>query len=586
MESGNCGATQSRRKKRNELCSDGDFSEGSTEDWVSQKRAGLRYTRSVSVTTATTGPRQRRIPPEAPVKKKKSHWLAGVFAPALLVCIGVGGTLLARYWPYAEGQVLPGIQDAFKTTVTVETYRRFYFPHPGCELEMIRLSSPSEIVGHKPLATAQKIRITGRYSDLLFRPHHLAEIEVDGLRVRVPSQTEPKKWIEGTNGTSSKVSVGKLITNGAVLEVEKPGTEEALKFEVHKLRVDSLAAGEPIRYVVSMGIPEPPGELESAGKFGPWHDGDIGKIPLSGNVKVSGARLDKYPGLGGTIRSEERFGGTLEEVEVTGEASAPDFELKSAGHKVELKAQFDVMVNAIKGEVQLKGVVGSVGKTTVHTRGSVMEDPKQNHREAALDFSITNGRAEDLLWVFSSANKPAMYGPALFSGHLLMRKFGDGFLDALQGNGKFEVKDGHFQRPTQIKINQFSARASGKKIKSGSEAPDVTVQNLSSNVKIASGVAHVSTVYFQIPGARARVEGTYKLDNAKVDLHGNLWTDASLSDNATGIKEMLLEPLDPIFRRKHAGAMLGVSMTGDIHDPSIGTALTKKKAPWGQQPKK
>jgi AsmA-like C-terminal region len=558
---------------------------GSTAHAVSRGAVRLRYTEWMSVTTAITGTRQRRNPEEAPLQKKGSHWLLGIIGFAVLVCMGVGGAVLARNWPYAEAQVLPGIQDTFKSTVTVKTYRRFYFPHPGCEMEMVKLRSPSEVAGHPPLATAQKVRITGRYSDLLYRPYHVAEIEVDGLHVRTPSQTETKKWNEGTQGANSKVSVGTVITNGAVLEVEKPGTEETLKFEIHKLEVDSVAAGRPIRYAVSMYIPEPPGELESTGTFGPWHDDAIGKIPLSGNVKLNGARLDKYSGLGGTIHSEGRFGGTLEQVEVTGEASAPDFELKSAGHKVELRTQFDVLVNAIKGEAQLKGVVASVGKTIAHARGAVTEDPKQDQREAEVDFSITNGRAEDLLWVFSSASQPAMFGPAIFSGHVRIRKFGDGFLDALQGNGKFEVKNGHFQSATQAKINQFSARASGKKIKAGDETPEAAVENLSGDVKVAGGVARMSMVYFQIPGARARVEGTYKLDSSVVDLHGNLWTNASLSDNTTGIKELLLEPLDPIFRRKHAGAMLEVSMTGDIHDPSIGTALTKRKAPWGKRGK-
>jgi AsmA-like C-terminal region len=450
-------------------------------------------------------------------------------------------------------------------------------------MEMLRLTSPSETVGHAPLATAQKIRITGRYSDLLFRPYHLAEIEVDGLHVRVPSVTEPKKWNEGAKGANSKVSVGTVTTNGAVLEIEKPGSEEALKFEIHKLVVQSIAASRPMRYEVSMGIPEPPGEVESKGNFGPWQDGDIGKIPLSGSATLSGAKLDKFSGLGGTIRSQERFAGTLEQVEVTGDASAPDFELKSARHTVELGTQFDVTVNAIKGEVDLKGVVARVGKTTLHARGEVAEDAKNDHREAALDFSTTNGRAEDLLWVFSSSSKPAMFGPAFCSGHVLMRRFGEGFLDALQANGKFLVKNGHFQRATQLKTNELSARGSGKKIKSADEAPEAPVENLSSDVKIENGVAHLSTTYFQVPGARARVEGTYKLEDSKVNLHGNLWTDSSLSDNATGIKALLLEPLDPLFRRKHAGAMLAVTMQGDIHDPTFGTMLTKRKAPWGKQ---
>ena len=176
-----------------------------------------------------------------------------------------------------------------------------------------------------------------------------------------------------------------------------------------------------------------------------------------------------------------------------------------------------------------------------------------------------------------------MIGPAVCSGHVRMRKFGDGFLNALEANGKFQVQGGHFQKMMQMKTNVLSARAQGKKIKAVNDAPEVAVEDLSSDIKIENGVANLTSTYFQVPGARARVEGTYELENAQVDLHGNLWTDASLSDNATGIKTVLLEPLDPLFRRKHAGAMLGVSMTGDIHSPTIGTVLTKKKAPWGKQ---
>jgi AsmA-like C-terminal region len=507
-----------------------------------------------------------------------------VLGLALLGGIGAG-TVLARHWPYSEAQVLPGLQNTFKTTVTIGQYRRFYFPHPGCELEMVRLERPTKVGREKPLATAQNIRITGRYSDLLFRPYHLAKIEVNGLRVRIPAPGEPKNWNEATDtdDTSSKVSVGRVTTDGAVLEIEKEKGELPLKFEIHKLLLDSVAAHEPMHYEVSMGIPDPPGELESKGKFGPWEDGEVGKIPLSGSVKLSGAKLNKYAGLGGTIQSEERFGGTLDQVEVTGKASAPDFELVSAGHKVEIGAQFDVTVNAIKGEAQLKGIVGRVGKTTIHVRGVVVQNAKSDHREASLDFSIANGRAEDLLWVFSGASKPAMIGPAVCSGHVRMRKFGDGFLDALEANGKFQVQDGHFQKMVQVKTNVLSARAQGKKIKTEDDAPEVAVENLSSDIKIENGVANLTSTYFQVPGARARVEGTYKLENAHVDLRGNFWTDASLSDNTTGIKTVLLEPLDPLFRRKHAGAMVGVSMTGDIHSPTIGTVLTKKKAPWGKR---
>ena len=146
----------------------------------------------------------------------------------------------------------------------------------------------------------------------------------------------------------------------------------------------------------------------------------------------------------------------------------------------------------------------------------MVENVKSDHREALLDFSITNGRAEDLLWVFSGARKPAMIGPAVCSGHVRMRKFGDGFLDALEANGKFEVKNGHFQKTVQVKTNVLSARAQGKKIKAADDAPEVAVENLSSEVQIGNGVAHLTSTYFRVPGARARAEGTYKIETAQV----------------------------------------------------------------------
>jgi hypothetical protein len=56
----------------------------------------------------------RRIPPEVPVKTKRSRWLPGVLG---LVLVGGISTVLARHWPYSEAQVVPGLQDTFKTSV-------------------------------------------------------------------------------------------------------------------------------------------------------------------------------------------------------------------------------------------------------------------------------------------------------------------------------------------------------------------------------------------------------------------------------------------------------------------------------------
>lgn len=78
------------------------------------------------------------------------------------------------------------------------------------------------------------------------------------------------------------------------------------------------------------------------------------------------------------------------------------------------------------------------------------------------------------------------------------------------------------------------------------------------------------------------MQGTYDLSAQKVDVHGNLWTDATVSKNTSGIASVLLKPVDPLFRRKHAGAMAAVSMTGDIGAPHFWMMPSKRKTAWNE----
>jgi hypothetical protein len=508
-------------------------------------------------------------------------WVVLLLSSAVVATLIV---VIAPHWPYSEGMLVPVLQDTFKANVTIQKFHRFYLPHPGCEAEMVTLRRPQSSTGGAPLATIQKLTISGWYLDLIFRPHHIAEIRLDGLHVRIPSQSgegsgQPQLSMDAM---PSKISIGNVTADGAELEFEKEDPKEPLKFEIHRLGVGPIAAGEAMDYQVRMGIPEPPGELESQGTFGPLQAGTIGKLALHGNVKLNGAKLDKYPGIAGTVNSTEKFSGTLEQVQVSGEASAPDFHLKSSGHAIAVTSQFHVMVNGLEGEVGLRDVTGKIGQTAVRVQGEVAKNAKFGRRETTLDFSIAHGHAEDLLWLFNP-RKPPMAGIATCSGHIRVPKFGEGFLSSLAVNGRFEVREGHFQRETQIKVNELSARAQQKRVDHPTEAPEV-VTSLSSEVKIEKSVAHLTRVYFEVPGARARVQGSYNLDNHQVDLRGNLWTDATLSQDTTGIKAMFLKPVDPLFKRKHAGAMVAVVMDGDIDKPHFGTDLTKKKTAWQGKP--
>jgi AsmA-like C-terminal region len=506
--------------------------------------------------------------------RKRLRWVISLFVVALLTA---GAAFAALHWPYSKRMVVPALQDTFKTQITFQKFHRFYFPHPGCELKGLALASPR---ASTPLATVQKMIITGRYSDLLFRPYHLANILLQGLYVRVPAPSK-RGGFQSREDTPSKVSIGLVNADAAVLEVVDADQKEPLKFEMHRLRVGSIAAGKAMTYDVDMTNPEPPGELSSTGAFGPWQPGKIGEIPLHGSVKLMNAKLDKYPGIAGTLSSTETFSGKLERVQVIGEATVPDFELKTAKHKIAVTSRFQVIVNGIKGEAYLKDVTGEIGPTPIKVTGNIHENTQHGRRETTVYFAIDKGRVEDLLWLFSSDKKPAMMGDAACSGHVRVSKFGPGFVESLTVTaGKFQIRNGHFQEKAQLKTNVLSARASGMKINDPRDAPEVAVANLSSNVVIEKGVAHFSTLYFEVPGARARVDGTYHFETDLVNLRGDLWTNAVVSQDTTGVKAALLKPLDPLFRRKHAGAMVAATVTGDIHDPVFGTLLAKKNTSW------
>jgi hypothetical protein len=226
------------------------------------------------------------------------------------------------YWPYSEATVVPPLQQMFHARVSIQKFHRIYFPHPGCEADQLTLTrgiGPDS----RTVATVQKTRIIGRYLDLLLQPHHLAHIQLDGLYVRIPARDgtaiKPPQPRNRPLLTPSNTSVGSITADDSVLEFASADGKYPLKFEIHKLRLKSVVAGSPMNYQLSTQIPDPPGEVESEGTFGPWQNGKIGKTPLRGTATLRDAKLDKYAGIGGSIQSEQKFSGTLDQAKVDGQ---------------------------------------------------------------------------------------------------------------------------------------------------------------------------------------------------------------------------------------------------------------------------
>ena len=54
-----------------------------------------------------------------------------------------------------------------------------------------------------------------------------------------------------------------------------------------------------------------------------------------------------------------------------------------------------------------------------------------------------------------------------------------------------------------------------------------------------------------------------------MDLRGTLRLRATLSETTTGLRSLLLKAVDPLFRRKDAGTVLPITITGSHDKPAF-----------------
>lgn len=71
------------------------------------------------------------------------------------------------------------------------------------------------------------------------------------------------------------------------------------------------------------------------------------------------------------------------------------------------------------------------------------------------------------------------------------------------------------------------------------------------------------------------MDGTYNLITERIDLHGLLRTDSELANTTHGPKALFLKVLDRFFKKKHAGYVAPVKITGTCGHPSFGLVLNK-----------
>jgi hypothetical protein len=502
---------------------------------------------------------------------RMTEWITfGVIVAAMVVV-----HLMFFFWPFRYRQVHPLLEEVFQSKVTVVYYHRTYFPHPGFVAEQVTFYRHGD-THIPPLATVKRMTMEGQWAMLLFHPHLLYQIRLEGLHVQIPPAGTRARGTDFDNGvvdtSQSRLHIETICADGAMVDFLRHG-DRPIRFEFPELQIHDLQAGRPMRFNVRVEVPEPQGILAASGQMGPFRSNSYGTTPMSGNYTIVSADLSRLQGLAGHVTGGGRFAGNFTTVGVTGTAAIPDFRADTK-HTVALDASYKVTVNGTNADVRIDEVQVRTGSSTVTASGSVAGSP----RTVALTIATKDAEVQDLLKIVENAT-PEVVGKVSFNAAVQFRPGPQPFLERLQLKGNASLDGMRFVKAkTQEPVDAFSARVrkDAPQRTGPGDPPEVTLA-ARSETRFEHGMAYFPDIHATLPGADAHLHGTFNLLNMKIHLTGTVALQKGISHATTGWKAMLLKPLTPFFKKKDAGAVVPIAVTGTAKNPKVGSDMLHDK---------
>jgi hypothetical protein len=416
-------------------------------------------------------------------------------------------------------------------------------------------------------------------------------VEVTGLHIVIPpigSRANRENFPPGSSSdfTGPDTAVEMFKFHNTVFEIMK-NDGRRLIFPIRELDLAHFEKNQAVNYSVDMQNAIPSGRIQARGTFGPLNAKQIGVTPVSGNFTFTTVNLHDVGNIAGTLASKGQFRGPLSAIEAQADTLTPNFSVDD-GKPTRIAASIQCTVNGTNGDVAIHDIEAHTGKTTIRAIGTVQGSPHQDSSGKASNFDIDvqAGRAEDVLRPFINHDVP-ITGSVWLRSHAYLAPTGEGggFLHRLHVEGTFNVPAERVSdRDTEKSLSDFSERAQGKKSpdaaqdagKGSSAAADV-LSAVKGPAQIRDGIASSQHLTFKIPGAQADLGGTFNFHDKVVHLVGNLRMDTDISHTSTGFKSFLLKPLAPFFKKKKAGALVPIAVTGSPGHYQVSQDLLHKK---------
>jgi hypothetical protein len=527
---------------------------------------------------------------------------------AVWIAIGVVGTLVVLTIVAAAGSrteplrklVVATLTERLESEVELESFSVDLFPRvviAGSGL-VIKLRNETLPPNVPPLIQVKNFTVHCGLFDLMRRPRRFKRVELEGLVINIPpgglkKDKTQNPLVQGGADENSEIYrkatnpkrpeeapivVDELVADGALLRIipRKEG-KEPKEFAIHALTMRSLGYAQAMPFVATLTNPVPKGQIETEGTFGPYQKDSPGETPLAGKYSFDNADLNTIKGISGILSSKGEFTGLLERIAVKGHTHTPDFSIDVSGQTVALETTFEAIVDGTDGDTYLTNVEAKFRNTSVTATGAVIGTKGVKGRTVKLHVLISQGRIEDLLHLATKTKQPLLLGHIALHSDFLLPPGTPDVIQRLQLTGEFDLDRAKFtSRDVQEKLKGMSMRARGLDPKEDTEKAGNVVSNMDGRFRLRDGTLWLNPVSFEMPGATVQLRGAYGLRTETLSFDGTLRMQATISQAAGGgIKGFFLKAVDPIFRKKGAGALIPIRVRGTVDQPKFGLDVGK-----------
>jgi hypothetical protein len=514
-----------------------------------------------------------------PRRVRISLWIAVGALIALSVTVAI---LVTHFSPLARSWVISALKQRYKADVELGDLQISLFPVVRATGSNLVLKVPGR-TDLPPLVSIQRFTLDARFVGFFRNPKRIRRVTLEGLQLHIPPKQARPGLHTGSkpsaNGDDASFILDEIVADGTRLEtLPNDPNKDPLVFDIRKLKLRSVGRRLPMTFHAELQNPKPPGLIHSDGEFGPWNSDQPGDTPVKGKYTFSNADLSVFRGIRGILASSGDYNGALDRIEVHGTTDVPDFALTVGNHPMHLRTEFQATVDGTNGDTVLHPVHAVLDDSAFDVSGSIERGALEKHKEIMLSSNTRGTEIQDFLRLAIKGSKPPMTGRVSFETTVKIPPGETEVIDRLQLNGSFTLRNVRFTTPDiQQKIASLSHHAEGDP--KNNDTTDVRAQ-FTGRFDLKNARITLPRLQFDVPGADVKLNGNYALKSGDIDFTGTARLDATVSQMTTGIKSVLLKPIDPLFRHDGAGAVVPIRISGTTGSPSfkldIGRVLSHK----------